>query len=455
MGVQTKSDRYDVIIVGAGVAGMAAALSAARHKQRVLLVERYGFLGGAATAALVHHWDPIRLMESSGIIVEIYNRLKTAGNLVDFNKNGIEMPFAYWEGGSGYDPEAYKQLWLEMLQEANVSLLLHTNLVGCTVQDGKISAIQVHNKSGFSEISGSVFIDATGDGDLLALSGCSYAVGDEQNNCMSPTLAFRLGGVDTEQIFSYFDAHPEEFGNHPRLGKYMRDYRHSAIIQGFYSLIAEATKNGDLTIPLPEPGIGMTIQPRYGEFHVNATRTPGKNHLDGWDLSDLEILERENVHQVFRFIKKYIPGCANSYIMQTGEQVGIRESRRLVGRYVMQLEDIRLGTVFDDRVVKAKWAHCDVHSGKSMQWSFSFIEGPFYIPLRSLLTLEIDNLLVIGRCISGTREVLSSLRIQPIGAATGQAAGTAAALSIEYEVPLNNLQSKTLHRVLQEDGVEL
>jgi hypothetical protein len=434
---------------------MSAALCAARHHKNVLLVERYGFLGGSATAALVHHWDPIGLMESSGVIVEVYHRLKADGHLVDFDKTGVEMPFAYWEGGSGYDPEAYKQVWLDMLQQAGVTLLLHSCMVEATVNSHTITSIKVYNKGGYHDITAAIFIDATGDGDLLAYSGCAHAIGDEQGNCMSPTLAFRLGGVDTEKIYQYFDENPQEFGNHPRLGSYMRDWRHSAIIQGFYSLIKQATANGDLTVALPEPGIGMTIQPRYGEFHVNATRTPGMNHLDGWDLTTLERVEREKVWQVYRFIKHYIPGCADSYIMQTGDQVGIRESRRLVGSYVMQLEDIRQGTIFDDRIVRAKWAHCDVHSGKNMQWSFSFIEGPFYIPLRSLLPIEIKNLLVAGRCISASREVLSSLRIQPIGAAMGQAAGTAAALTIDGGTLLEELSWKKLQDALRSDGVVL
>ena len=455
MSGHSKGTTYEVVVIGAGIAGMAAALCAARQGKHVLLVERYGFLGGTATAGLVHHWDPIRLMESSGIIVEVYERLKAGGNLIDYDKENVEMPFAYWEGGSGYDPEAYKQLWLVMLHEANVSILFHTSLVGNTVSNGTISSVKVFNKGGFQEIEAPIFIDATGDGDLFASSGCTFAVGDEHGNCMSPTLAFRLGGVDTQQIFSYFDQHPEEFGNHPRLGKYMRDYRHSAIIQGFYSLIEEATRNGDLTVLLPEPGIGMTIQPRYGEFHVNATRSPGMNHLDGWDLSEIEELEREKVHQVYRFIRQYIPGCADSYILQTADQVGIRESRRLCGHYIMELDDITSGTVFEDRIAKTKWAHCDVHSGKNMQWSFSFIEGPFYIPFRSLLPLEIENLLVVGRCISATRDVLSSLRIQPIGAAIGQAAGTAAALALDLGVSPANLPYNLLISTLQKDGVNL
>ena len=446
---------YDVVVVGAGAAGLAASVSAARHGARTLLIEKYGFLGGTTTMGLVHHWDPVKMIESSGIIMEVYDRLKAMGALVDFDKSDSVMPFSYWEGGCGFDPEAYKAIWMDMLEEAGVCLLLHTTLVGASVAEDKIKSVTVQNKSGLFEITGKMFVDASGDGDLIFHSGCRYKVGDDSGVCWSPTLAFRLGGVDTEQIYQYFDENPDQFGNHPRIGKYMRDYRHSAILQGFYKLIKEARENGDLTIDLPEPGIGMTIQPRYGEFHVNATRTPGMNLLDGEDLTKLEIIERQKVREVFNFMRKYIPGCQNAYIMQTAEQVALRESRRLVGEYVMPIEDLVNGFAYEDSVVRAKWAHCDSHSGKNMQWSFKFYEGPFYVPYRSLLAKEVGNLLVAGRCVSASREVLSSLRIQPICACEGQAAGTAAALAATEEIAAREVDAKLLRETLKKDGVVL
>lgn len=450
-----KSMTYDVIVVGAGAAGLAASVSAARHGANTLLIEKHGFLGGTTTMGLVHHWDPVKMIESSGIIMEVYNRLKSMGALIDFDKSDSVMPFSYWEGGCGFDPEAYKSLWMDMLEESGASILLHTTLVGAETAEGMIRSVTVQNKSGFNEISGKMFIDASGDGDLIYHSGCSYKIGDDNGVCWSPTLAFRLGGVDTEQIYQYFEKNPDQFGNHPRIGKYMRDFRHSAIIQGFYKLIREARENGDLTIDLPEPGIGMTIQPRYGEFHVNATRTPGLDLLDGEDLTKLEITERKKVREVYNFIRKYIPGCENSYIMQTAEQVGLRESRRLEGEYVMPLEELIKGYEYEDSVVRAKWAHCDSHSGKSMRWSFKFYEGPFYIPYRALLAKEVGNLLAAGRCVSASHDVLSSLRIQPICANEGQAAGTAAAMVAAEGIAARDLSTASLREALRRDGVIL
>lgn len=451
----TNGPGFSIIVVGSGAAGIAAAVAAARHGQSVLLIERYGFPGGTATAGLVHHWDPVHQMEASGIIVELYDRLKKSGALIDYDKKGVPMPFAYWEGGCGFDPEAYKAECLAMLHEAGVRTLFHTVVTGASVENGRIAAVEIFNKGGRQTVSAQRFVDASGDGDLFAYAGCSYSVGDENGNCMAPTLAFRLGGVDTEALYTYLEEHPEEFGNHPRIGKYMRNPRESVILQGFYSLIRQASERGDLKISLPESGIGMTVQPRYGEFHVNATRTTGLDPLDGWSLSELESLEREHVQEVFRFIRSYLPGCENAYILQTAEQAGIRESRRLNGVYALTVDDIRKGVRFDDRIVRSKWAHCDTHSGKDMRWSFEFIEGPYYVPYRSILPKEIRNLLVAGRCISGTREALSSLRIMPVGACIGQAAGTAAALSAQADVMPDELSCAELQQALRRDGVTI
>ncbi|MEG1640937.1 MAG: FAD-dependent oxidoreductase, partial [Ruthenibacterium sp.] len=385
---------FDIIVAGAGTSGVAAAISAARLGYRVLLIERYGFAGGTATAGLVHHWDPIKQIEASGIVTELYNRLKESGHIIDYDKTNVAMPFAYWEGGCGFDPEAFKMLLLTMLEEAGVTCLFHTLVTGVIVKDDMIDAVEIQNKSGHETISCSIAVDCTGDGDIFAAAGCDFSIGDESGSCMSPTLAFRIGGVDTEQIYRYFEENPEQFGNHPRIGKYIQNARESVILQGFYSLIAQAQKAGDLTLAMPESGLGMTVQPRYGEFHVNATRTPNVNPIDGQSLSDVEITERHHVQEVFAFMQKYLPGCKGAFIMQTADQVGIRESRRLCGRYILTANDINEGTHFSDSIVRSKWAHFDKHDGKSMQWSFSFIEGPYYIPYRSLLPKEISNLLV-------------------------------------------------------------
>lgn len=443
----------DVVVIGAGFAGIAASLAAARNGAEVILVERYGFLGGTATAGLVHHFDPLNIIEATGISKEIYDNLKKRGSLKEFPVENFEIPFSYWQGGSGFDPEDLKILALKMVLKENIKCLLHTKIIDVKTQEENITSIICNNKSGTFSIQAKAYIDATGDADMAAMAGIDFEMGDEHGVCMSPTLAFRVGGVETEKILEYFDENPSQIGNHPRIGKYIRDHRNSIILQGFYDLIKQARDNGDLDIALPETGIGMTIQPRYGEFHVNATRVNKVNATSGDDISMAEITERQNVEKLFCFMKKYLPGFSNSYMIQTADQVGIRESRRIQGEYILTIEDIRNGVKFQDAVVRSKWAHTDKHSGESMQWSFEFIEGPYYVPYRSLITPQIKNILVAGRCISATRDAMASIRIMPVCAQIGEAAGTAAAICCTENTRPFDLNYKYLANRLIENGV--
>ena len=146
----------------------------------------------------------------------------------------------------------------------------------------------------------------------------------------------------------------------------------------------------------------MVALPIPGSFHVNTVRLPGLNPVDVRDLTTMEVVERGYIDEAFRFIRKYIPGCGNSFVMQSAAQIGIRESRRMEGLYKLKVEDIQAGTPFPDAVARFKWGHTDVHSGNGMQWSFEFIEGPYYIPYRALVPAGTGGLLVAGRCVSAT-----------------------------------------------------
>lgn len=152
------------------------------------------------------------------------------------------------------------------------------------------------------------------------------------------------------------------------------------------------------------------------------------------------------------FIVKYIPGCKHAYILQTADQVGIRETRRLQSIHVMTLDELARGIRFPDSVVRGKWAHGDTHSGTGMNWSFTMYEGPYYIPYTSLVAKDINNLLAVGRCSGFSREVLSSMRIQPIGAMIGQAAGTAAAIAVKSKCKALDVDIRSLQKSLIEDG---
>ena len=451
---------YDVIVVGGGSAGIGAALSSARNGAKTLLIEKYGFLGGMGTAGLVTHYDPINIIEATGIAYELYNRLRQAGGIKEFsfNENDLtkeKIKIKFWEAGCGFDSEIYKSVAQQMLEESKVELMLHSNVTGVSVVDGSISRLNVYSKSGDITLKSKVVIDCTGDGDVAALAGAQFEIGSEIGEIMSPTLCFEVSGVDTEQLYEYFDKNPDQLGNHPRLGKYIEDHRNSSIIQGFYKIIQKARDDGFLKIDLPEPGIGLVHLPKKGNFHVNATRVPGTNPLNNNSISHAEILERKNVEHLFNFMKNYFPGFKDSYIVHTATQIGIRESRRIKGEYLFTIDDIKNGTRFEDAVVRSKWAHCDTHSGKSMQWSFEFYEGPYYIPGRSLTVKCFKNLLVAGRCISADRKAMASIRIQPISTMTGEAAGVMGSIAATLGVRIKDIPIIKVQEILSENGANL
>jgi len=447
--------KKDVIVVGGGPTGVAASIAASRVGADTLLIERYGFLGGNATAGLVTHFDPIDLMEITGIAKEIYEELKTKNAVREFPIKEVEMPYTYWEVGCGFDPEVFKYITMELVEKEGVNLLLHSWAADVIKEGKQVKGVVVYNKSGKQEILGKVIVDATGDGDMAARAGAPYQKGTEDGEMMSPSLCFTVGGVDTEKLMDYINKNPEEIGYHPRLGKFIKNVHRSAVLQGFHNLIEKARKNSDLTIPLPEFGIGMALLPREGEFHVNTTRTPGIDGTNAEDLTRGELSERKNVQHLFEFMRKYIPGFESAYIMSTAAQIGIRETRRIKAGYFLTLDDVRQARKFEDAIMQGRWAHSDVHSGKDMKWQFEIIEGPYQVPYRCLLPQEVENLLVGGRCIWVQREVLGTLRTMPQCMATGQAAGVAAALSVKLNRSVRELKGQEIQEELREQGVQI
>lgn len=452
----------EVVVVGGGPTGIAAGIAAARTGADTLLIERYGVLGGMATLGLVNHWDSITLMEITGIAREVYENMKKRDGLLEFPYEKIEMPFTYWEAGCGFDLEAYKQMLMEMVQEAQVGLLLHTFATAAIREGGRVIGLEIQSKTGKQEIRSKAFVDATGDADIAAFAGAPFQKGAESGELMAPTLCFTVGGVDTEKLRQYLKNNPDELGLHPRLGKFIRNVDASSIWQGFRKLIDQARANGDLTIPLPEQGIGTVRLPTPGYFHVNVTHAPGIDGTKGESLTQGEISERKGVTHVFSFMKKYIPGYEKSYLAQTGIQIGIRETRRVKGDYYLTVEDLKQAKEFDDVIMQGRWAHQDIHSGRPAQhdedtteWIFELIEGPYQVPYRCLLPQQVENLIVGGRSIWTDRQVNGTLRCQPICMATGQAAGVAAALSAKRGVGLRELDVPEIQRVLREQGVHL
>jgi hypothetical protein len=431
---------YDVIIAGGGPAGITAAIAAARNGARTLLVERYGFLGGQSTIALVYPWmsfhDAAGNQVIKGIGQEIVERLQALGA----SPGHVIDTIGYVSYFTPFDAELYKYVAQEMVLEAGAQLLLHTWIVGAHTSQGRITSLTAYNKSGRQTLRAKVYVDATGDADIAHFSGAQMAKGRDADGATQPmTMNFRLGGVDLAAVKAYVQAHPEEFypaTRHDRLD----ELPYVTGVQGFYTLWKQAN------LPIPRHGLLFFTGVRPDEVGVNTSRIIGLDATKAEDLTRAEIEGRRQVMILTDFLRSTIPGFANCHLITTPAQVGVRETRRIVGEYVLTEDDIVAGRQFPDTIALSAYP-IDIHSPVDGGNETVDIKRAHGIPYRCLLPKGVSNLLAAGRIISVTHQAFAAIRVTPPVFAIGQAAGTAAALAATAgvppaDVPVGELQAR-------------
>ncbi len=429
---------YDVIVTGGGTAGAIAGIAAARTGARTLLVEQYGSLGGVLTLGMslkgVNDGDGYKAL--GGIGEELINgarRIDGATAVSHHPRHGSIM---------GQDPEAMKLTLMEMVSESGLQLLLHTFLVDALVDGQTIQAIRVANKSGLEIIPAKCFVDCTGDADLAARAGGTFTYGREGDAQVQPVSAiFRVGGIDLEKTWAYLEQHPEDCET--PVGYTGNEYSVAAFhakpgvgMAGFRSLIRKARAAGDYHIPRDD--MGFNPLPGRREVTINITRV---HNIDGTNPDDLTRAEVETQLQMLeatRFLRKYLPGFEDCYVVSSPFQVGIRETRHIQGSYVLTAEDVRAGRDFDDQVARGAYP-LDIHDVNKEVPKAGNVEGggtdlskinrSYGIPARCLIPLGVANLTIGGRSLSASHLAAGSARGQPVCMATGHAAGTIAALS--------------------------
>ncbi len=426
----------DVLVVGGGPAGVCAAVSASRAGVNVILAERYGIVGGMLTLGQV---DPILGSVSRGTM---YDEL--ASRLHEFHP---EVPVVRTHNGIevGYVREYAKLTLDRMLAEAGVKVLLGTALVEVIVENGVISGAIFTSQSGLFAVSAKVVIDATGDGCVASLSGAKCLVGRDGDSALQPmTLEFIISGVDESvAISAWGGSDPVKIPSGEFAGM---EYRELCKL-----------KNREGELPRNVSIVRLHRTPISGERSVNATQINGVDPLDAEAIARAEVELREQIGACVEFLRKYIPGYENCAVKSSADCVGVRESRRVIGEYVICDADVEQGRQHPDAVVHNAWFLIDIHNptGGGQAEGHARDAMPYDIPYGALLPLGVDGLLTAGRCISGTHRAHASYRVMAICMACGEAAGIAAALAAASGRTPREVSADEVRALLSARGVEL
>ena len=424
---------FDVVVVGAGAAGVAAAIGAAKNGARTIMIDAGPLIGGEMVSGI-----PVDGCVSSrgewvvgGVVREIFAELDRLGGYIGPINDYRSLHVV------AVDPEIMKIAILNKVREAGVTPLLYTFAEDVIVHCGRIEGVMVLNKNERTLVTGKVFIDCSGDGDISVAAGAPFEIGDAKAGALQPvTLVFRMMGVETEPLLRFVKDHPENFG----LGEYeglnmspqecadalYRQGLPKVFLVSEGEVMRQAIDSGDLH---RSSMIGITpVSLVRREVSVNTTRI---GNLDATKTDELSRALPELVDQVWdcsAFLKKYIPGFENAHFSGIAARIGIRETRRVLCDYVLSSEDVYEARKRSDGI--GKGAHeVDVHGSGTAHLRRAIKDGGSYdIPYKTLVARNLSNLFVAGRCMSATREAHSSARVMGTCMVMGQAAGTAAAM---------------------------
>lgn len=450
-----KKERVcDVLVIGGGPSGVCAAIASARMGVKTILVEEGGFCGGMATRGLVGPFMTCYDAEGQEMIIrglfeEVVDRMVERGFAIHPSKVMGGTAFSSWikvghDHITPFEAEGLKLILDEMLVEAGVEVLYHTSFLQPVMKENAITGAILSSKSGIEAVAATVVVDATGDGDVAVRCGAEYEMGNEKLGLIQPaTMFFRISNVDTDQVEADIQANIHNF------------YRKDGVnYRSFHWRVAQARENGDWT--MDRVSIGLFRMPKKDEWCVNTSRIMNVDSTDNESLTRAEIEGRKQADEIMKFLRKYVPGCADARMKATASHIGIRESRHIKGEYRLTAEELLNAKVPEDSILLAANS-VDVHGRfgpKSNE--YTPIRGKYYgVPYGCLIPFGINGLLLAGRCISADSTAAGAIRVTPPCMAMGQAAGTAAAMSAELEVLPRELDVSELQKVLKCNGMRL
>jgi len=464
MGRRIRQDDYDVVVIGAGAAGIGAALAAAHNGARTILIEAGPMIGGELISGV-----PIDGCLSTagewvvgGVARELFDECDRLGGYIGAINDYRSLNVV------ALDPEVMKVAVVNLVSTAGVALLLYSLADDVVVDGTRVDGVLVRNKSGRALLRGKVVVDCSGDADVAIGAGAAFAIGDAEAGDLQPvSLVFRMQGVEARPLLDFVRAHPEHFGLAEYADKRMTVADAAAALhaQGLAKaflvadgpLMRQAIVRGDLH---RSSMIAITpVSLARKEVSVNTTRV---GNLDATDTDRLSAALPDLVAQVWQcavFLQRYVPGFEKAVYSGLAPRIGIRETRRVVGEYVLTGEDVLNARKRPEDGV-AKGAHeLDIHGSGVAHTRRTIKEGGSYdIPYGALIPRGVRNLLVAGRCVSSTREALSSARVMGTCLAMGQAAGTAAALCATANAWSGDVRSvdvRRLREVLRAQGAVL
>lgn len=416
--------KYDVIVIGAGIAGISAAIKSGSLGAKTLLIEQYGFLGGMSSAGMVgpfmNHY-----VENKPLVKGVFRQIE------------LEMQKYHGMIDNGFYASNFRNATYELLVENKVDILLNAQIAKVYKNGNRIDSIDVICNGVKFNFSADVFIDTTGDAQLIYLVDLPFNKGDEKTGVLQAlTLFFRMANIDIPKVIDDVKKNRDNF-----FAWVEQDFDLNKIISiaGYFKQVQKAKELNKLHKDVNY--IFFTTLPENNDASFNCTNILNYDGSSSVDLTKAEYIAHEQVFQIVDILRSEIPGFENAYLVETAYQIGVRETRRVIGDYIITEDDILSCKKFDHPVARGCYG-IDIHGAKGEEDIMQDIEkGKFYeIPMEALFVKGVDNVLSAGKSISATRKAHGALRIMPTSSATGEACGAIAALSIIKNMPYRNLE---------------